>query len=80
MRVDELLKQIRQWHPESAAVVDAFEPLVRVQTALQEEWAARPIRALPPYTPDSLPVDPAEAQAMPLGSAKLVWGSCSCAQ
>ena len=61
MRVDELLKQIRQWHPESAAVVDAFEPLVRVQTALQEEWAARPIRALPPYTPDSLPVDPAEA-------------------
>lgn len=61
MRIDELLKQIRQWHPEQAAVVDAFAPLARVQTALREEWAARPMRSLEPYTRQTLPVDANEA-------------------
>lgn len=61
MRIDELLIQIRQRHPEQAAVVDAFAPLARLQTALQEEWAARPARPLAPYTKETLPVDAAEA-------------------
>ena len=64
MQIDGLLKQIKQKHPEQAAMVDAFAPLIREQLKLMEEWSARPLRPLAPYTPETLPLATEEALAV----------------
>lgn len=64
MQIDGLLEQIRQKHPEQAAMVNAFAPLVREQLRLAEEWATKPLRPLAPYTAATLPLATEEALAV----------------